>query len=311
MKKILKYISVLFVVLISHYSCVDKNYSLGDLTAPADIVINTDIIGATTAKPNGDGSGDVKINITATNALGYKVGYNVSGPTDLVYSPSNSFTKKFTSVGLNTYRITVVVFGKGGTSSTLTKDVTVQFDYTPADATIIPNLTGGSSKTWIVDKSVPGHLGVGPFTSTGSDSPIWWSAGVNEKVSTANCFYTATFTFNKVGTSFTLQVTNPDGAFTKTGTLTTLPGIPDSGAEGCYPYSGGTSAFSFIPASSGIAATTPSTQTSIQLAGNATYIGYGAVQKEYEILVLTSTYMYLRVQGTETGNAWYMKLKAQ
>ena len=107
-----------------------------------------------------------------------------------------------------------------------------------------------------------------------------------------------------------MQVTNPDGAFTKTGSLTTLPGIPASGDEGCYSYSGGTSAFSFIPASTAIAASTPSTQTSILLAGNSTYIGYGAVQKEYEILVLTSTYMYLRVQGTETGNAWYLKLKA-
>ena len=107
-----------------------------------------------------------------------------------------------------------------------------------------------------------------------------------------------------------MQVTNPDGAFTKTGSLTTLPGIPASGDEGCYSYNGGTSSFSFVPSSTGIAAATPSTQTSILLAGTDTYIGYGAVQKEYEILVLTETYMYLRVQGTETGNAWYLKLKA-
>lgn len=46
------------------------------------------------------------------------------------------------------------------------------------------------------------------------------------------------------------------------------------------------------------------------LSGNATFIGYGATQKEYEIMVISPTYLYLRVQGTETGNAWYMKLKA-
>ena len=28
------------------------------------------------------------------------------------------------------------------------------------------------------------------------------------------------------------------------------------------------------------------------------------LQKEYEIMVITADYMYLRVQGTETGNAW-------
>lgn len=31
---------------------------------------------------------------------------------------------------------------------------------------------------------------------------------------------------------------------------------------------------------------------------------------EYEILSITETSLYLRVQGTETGNAWYLKLKS-
>jgi hypothetical protein len=44
------------------------------------------------------------------------------------------------------------------------------------------------------------------------------------------------------------------------------------------------------------------------LGGNNTYIGYGSLLKEYEILTITGTTMYLRVQGTETGNAWYLKL---
>ena len=34
------------------------------------------------------------------------------------------------------------------------------------------------------------------------------------------------------------------------------------------------------------------------------------IKKEYEILSISATAMYLRVQGTETGNAWYLKLKA-
>ncbi len=95
----------------------------------------------------------------------------------------------------------------------------------------------------------------------------------------------------------------------KTGALTTLPGIPAAGDEGCYTYGGGTSAFSFVPSSTGIPAPT-STGTCIQLAGNNTFIGYGAVLKQYEIMTISANSVYLRVQGTETGNAWYMKLKA-
>jgi hypothetical protein len=288
-------------------TCKDKEYSLGELTAPTNIVITTEVVGQNASNPNGDGSGDVVITVTANDALSYKVDYDASTPVDLVYIASGKTTKKYTKLGLNTYKITAVVYGKGGTSSSATADVTVKSDFTPA-AAIVTNLTGGTSKTWVVDKSVAGHFGVGPWSKT-SVTPEWWSASPNEKVSCCNCFYTANFTFTKVAASntYTLKVTSPDGAFTKTGSLTTLPGIPGSGDEGCYSYGGGTSGFTFIPASTGIAS---STQTSILLDGVNTYIGYGALQKEYEIFEITATYMYLRVQGTETGNAWYLKLKA-
>ncbi|MEY3208644.1 MAG: hypothetical protein RL064_675, partial [Bacteroidota bacterium] len=155
------------------------------------------------------------------------------------------------------------------------------------------------------DKSVGGHMGVGPFS--GSIVPEWWSANVNEKVTAAPCFYTSGFKFVKSGNNYTIEVATPDGAFTKTGANANIPGIPGSGDEGCYAYAGATSNFSFIPAASGIAAAN-STQTSILLAGGSTFIAYAATQKEYEILSVSATAMYLRAQGTETGNAWYFKL---
>ncbi|WP_333599708.1 hypothetical protein [Flavobacterium sp.] len=313
MKNNFKYLSVLFIFASSLFvGCQKDDYSLGDLTAPTNLVIDAQIVGQNASNPNGDGSGKVDITATADNALAFKVGYNdvsdLSTPVEYVSLPAGVATKKFTSLGLHTYRITVVAYGKGGTSTTMTKDVEVVSNFTP-DAAIVTNLTNDSSKAWIVDKSVPGHMGVGPWV--GASSPIWWTAAINEKEVCCNCFYTATFTFTKVvaSNSFTLQVATPDGAFTKTGSLAGIPGIPASGDEGCYSYGGASSAFSFIPASSGIDAATPSTQTSILLSGSSTFIGYGATLKEYEIMAITPTYMYLRVQGTETGNAWYLKLK--
>jgi len=50
------------------------------------------------------------------------------------------------------------------------------------------------------------------------------------------------------------------------------------------------------------------TQTAILLSGSTVYIGYGSLQKEYEIVEITPTVMKLRIQGTETGNAWYLTL---
>lgn len=312
MKNNIKYgLGAIFTMLILFIGCTSEDFSMGDLTAPSNVVINATIVGKDAARPNGDGSGDVIFTITGNDILAVKIDYDDKDAVNLVYLPTGSVTRKYTTLGLNTYRVTVVAYGKGGSSTNVTKDITVRSDFTP-NPVVVTNLTNNASKTWVVDKSVSGHFGVGPWNPN-SVNPEWWAASINEKVASANCFYTATFIFTKVIASgtYTLQVVSPDGAFTKTGSLAGgLPGIPGSGAEGCYTYTGGTNAFSFIPSSSGIAASTPSTKIGIQLEGVNTYVGYGATQKEYEILVSTPTYLYLRVQGTETGNAWYLKLKS-
>jgi len=308
MKKYSSY-CLAFALLLLIGSCKKKEYTMGSLTAPTDVTINTTLVGQDATHPNGDGSGDVSITLTGKNVLSYNIDYDASDGISMVFLPKGTATRKYTKIGLNTYRLTVVAYGPGGTATTVTKDIQVQSNFTP-DPTIVANLTGGSSKTWRVDKDMPAHFGVGPWSST-SVTPEWWSAGINEKVSCCNCFYSASFTFTKTATGYTLTTATPDGAFTKTGALAGgLPGIPASGDEACYSYGGGSSSFSFVPSSSGISASTPSTKTAILLSGNNTFIGYGALQKEYEILSITANTMYLRAQGTETGNAWYLKLKS-
>ncbi len=305
--KNIKYILTFLLIALFFANCTEEKYELGELKAPSNLAVGINLAGKTTANPNGDGSGDVTFTISGDNILASKIDFNANDAVDLVQVNGGKITKKYTTLGLNTYTVTVIAYGPGGTSTTITSDLTVRSNFTP-DPAIVTALTNNATKTWVVDKSVAGHFGVGPWT--GSVTPEWWSANVNEKVATANGFYTATFTFAKVSaTSYTLQVACPDGAFTKTGALTTLPGIPASGAEGIYPYGGGTGAISFVPSSTGITTATPSTQTSILLSGVDTFIGYGSLQKEYEIMVINANYMYLRVQGTETGNAWYLKLK--
>jgi hypothetical protein len=308
--KHLKYFLYSLILLTALNSCKKDEYNMGVLTAPTDIVINTTIVGQDATHPDGDGSGDVIINLSGKNVLSYKIDYNATDGIQMDFLSNPTVTKKYTSLGINTYRITVVAYGAGASATTVTKDIKLRSDFTP-DPEIVTDLTGTGSKSWSVNKDVPGHMGVGPWSTT-SVTPEWWAAAPNEKGDCCSCLYTATFTFikNTDGT-YNLTVASPNGAFTKTGALAGgLPGIPASGDEGCYTYGGGTSSFSFVPSSSGIDAATPSTKTAIQLSGNNTYIGYGAVLKEYEILSISETSLYLRVQGTETGNAWYLKLKA-
>ena len=312
MKTSIKFIfGVFFFLLFVVTSCTQDTYSLGDLNAPTNVVINTEIIGKDATHPDGNGSGKVKITVTGDNVLGSKIDYGPNDGIDILYLPGNTVVKTFSAApGINTYRVTVVAYGPGGTSSTLTKDITVRYDFTP-DPIIVTNLTNNTSKTWIVDKSVSAHFGVDDWNETRT-SGWWYSASIDAKVTDAPCFYTAKFTFAKVVASgtYSLTVASPDGILTKTGALAGgLPGIPASGAEGCYPYAGGTSNFLFASSATPIPTSFPSTKTSINLAGVNTFIGYGATQKEYEILEITPTSLFLRVRGTETGNAWYLRLK--
>ena len=309
--KNIKYIMGLFIVLLLVTSgCEEETYDFGALVAPSNIQITTDIVGAPESSPEGDGSGEVLISVTADNAITYHIGFNkIEDYGDVSFSllSTGSISKKFTDPGTNTYRITVVAFGTGGISSSTTKDITVRSDFVP-DPAIVTAITNNGSKTWIVDKDVPGHFGVAPWENV--FFPLWWEAGVDEKLECCSCFYSTTFTFNQGAIGYSLDVVAPEGAFTKTGDLSFLPGIPGSGDEGCYTeYTGGTTNFSFVPASSGAPLNTPSTQVSMKMAGYDAFIGYGATLDEYEILEYTSDYLYLRVQGTETGNSWYLKLK--
>jgi hypothetical protein len=204
---------LVFALLIILGSCKKTNYTMGNLTAPTDIVINTTIAGVDATHPNGDGSGDVQITLTGTNVLSYKIDYDAADGITLDFLADGKTTKKYTRLGLNTYRITVVAYGAGATATTVTKDIQVQSNFNP-DPAIVSNLTGAGSKTWKVDKDIPSHFGVGPWSAS-SVTPEWWSAAVNEKVACCNCFYTASFTFTKVAAgSYTLTVATPDGAFT-------------------------------------------------------------------------------------------------
>ncbi|MHA6278864.1 hypothetical protein ACXYMT_01670 [Salinimicrobium sp. CAU 1759] len=306
MKNILKLKMLFFASLLFAVGCSETDYEMGDLSAPTNVVVDVELVGQDEAHPYGDGSGEVNITVSADNALAYKIDYGAT--STLNYVPfSGQTSRRYTKTGVNTYMLSIIAYGAGGTATNLTHEITVESVFTP-EPEIISALVGDGSKTWVVDKPNAGHFGVGPWSDS-SVIPEWWSAGPNEKEGSADCFYSATFTFSQEGeNNFSLDVNTPDGAFTKTGNLTTLPGIPASGDEGCYDYDGGTSDFSFAPASTAIPASSPSTKTSIILSGTNTFIGYGAVQKEYEILEITPDMVYLRVQGTETGNAWYLRL---
>ena len=81
-----------------------------------------------------------------------------------------------------TYTVKLTIVTDGGYAST-TKTVTIAATNPamltdPAFTLLSGGLANATGKTWVIDQTQPGHLGVGPI---GSQFPDWYQAGPNEK----------------------------------------------------------------------------------------------------------------------------------
>lgn len=296
MKKI---ISLLFsiAVLVWISGCKKDSYSFGELKAPTDLALATEVVGSNTAAPNGDGSGTVRITVTSKGALTYKVDYG-DGVTEMV--SEGVVTHKFSTPGTNSYTITINAIGTGGAVSTTSKRVTVFVNF-QIPQTIIDALTGGTSRVWVTDKAAANHFGVGPNTEF---SPIWYGAPPNSREA---CAYDDEITFTKNANNTIAMTIDNKGTSMSIGAATGFYGF--TGGDGCYAINtGGTRQLAFANATS---ASTPAVSTRIQFTvpGNG-IINFGTGGTTYEILSATATSLHLRNIGAD-GNSWYQKLVAK
>jgi len=191
--------------MVAFYGCQEDEYSFGDIVTPSNIQITAEIVGADAANPYGDGSGVVNFAATADNAVSYKYVFN--GEETVSLSGNNSIN--FSSLGLNTYTVTVVASGTAGVTSSKSIEVEVLstyappvdliaklYGYDPADPTAV------TSRTWKVHSTKNKHFGLGPVG--GQVLTEWYGAGPDEKAGTG--MYDDRFTFSSDGT-FT-HVTN-------------------------------------------------------------------------------------------------------
>ena len=151
MKNILKNFGKLALLLFMVSSCQEDDKTFGNLDAPKNIQLEYEIVGKDAEHPDGDGSGKVILKATAENAVNFK--YLFSDATSQ-NAPGGVYTKTFTKNGVNTYIVTVIAFGKGGTASNTSFEVTVFSNFSDPEA--ITLLTNGSSKTWYWAAAQPG-----------------------------------------------------------------------------------------------------------------------------------------------------------
>lgn len=297
MKKDINYILLfLAAALISINSCKKTVYTFGPIKTPTNIVITPSIQGAS-VNPTGDGSGNVKLSVTATNALAYKIYW---GDGDSTLTSLDTSSHQYITLDTNSYTITVNAIGTGGSTSTASKQIKVLYNF-QIPANILTMMTNNSSKTWKVANDVAGNFGVGPASDF---TPDYYSAAPNEEPA---CAYAGVITFSQTGANSISINDNNQGTSFLIAASTAFYG--QSGPDGCYVVNtGGTKPISLSNAHTG-SSSSNSTGIVFSVPGDG-LVNFGTGAVTYEILSLTSTQMVLRDIGID-GNAWYQILKAQ
>lgn len=323
-------------------SCQDEDQEFGDIIAPSNIVVNFELVGQDAMNPNGDGSGIVNFTATADDAITFI--YSFGDDTDNVSAPNGIATHRFTDLGLNTYNVTVIASGTGGASSTsvVSIDVFSAFDdiearsfLTGAPITLDGNgdqvidVSAAVSKTWMLDDSRTGHLGVGPSVAFdlqifGSPTqyyyPSFFAAAPGTFCGNAgDCFCDdeLTFTMNPDGSLTYVQDNKGETFFNGNPAHQAVAG-GSGGGDACFTFdTSGTSTVSLAPTSVDWApaialdASFDPRGTVINLS-NGGFMAYYIGTSSYEIISISETELYVRANDGADGNlAWYLRFVAQ
>ncbi|TXD51928.1 MULTISPECIES: glucan endo-1,3-beta-D-glucosidase [unclassified Polaribacter] len=299
--KIAKYLKATFLLaVLAFLGCQENDYTFGEIIAPSNIQITAEIVGADDANPNGDGSGVVNFKATADNTISYK--YVFDGVETVALSGETSIS--FSSLGLNSYTITVVAAGTAGVSSTKSIQVDVLSTYAPPEALIsklygydpaTPNAV--TSRTWKIQSVKAGHFGLGPIG--GSTPTEWYSAGIEEKAGVG--MYDDRFVFSSDGT-FT-YVTNGD-IFGRSPHIVNDLGPNTAGSANGADIEN----YAFADYTESYTLTAPGGVEIISLSGNA-FIGYySGGNHQYEIFEReTPNEMIVRTtDGTPEFDWWFI-----
>lgn len=298
MKINIKAIAIIIIAAVIGYSsCKKPQYSFGQLSSPSDLKLTLVVDSADAANPGGMGSGKVKITLASNNTITYRV--DIGDGRTMVLGAGTT-TIKYNTPGTNEYTVTVNAVGPGGSTSSISKKVSV-FVLFAIPPEMLANITGGSSKVWVTDRTNPGHVGVGPADGF---TPSYYAAAPNER---AECLYDDEITFIKnPNNTVSMSINNKGQSFFIAG-ATAFYG--KSGGDNCYDFDvAGTRNLTFMNATSGSNASN-STGFQFVVPGNG-LINFGTGGNTYEILSLSSTQIFLRNIGID-GLAWYQKLKVK
>nr|WP_321222598.1 glycoside hydrolase family 16 protein [uncultured Psychroserpens sp.] len=310
MKNIIKITAFLFT-LACFVGCQDDDAQIGDIIAPSNLTITAEILGVDASNPNGDGSGLVKLTASADNALSYSFQYG-DGLEGVV--PSGIDTHRYSIVGLNTYTVVVSAIGSGGVATTTSIDIDVFSSFDDLEAKQLLSGGIGSSKTWYLDASVPGHLGVGGNIDIAADAfwfPSFYAAQPFEKcgdpISDCLCDDEMTFSLD-ANEQLTFELNNNGQTFFNAGHQGVIG--ENAGEDACFDFdTSGTSIVSLAPSSFDWSIVPDPDFTARGTTMNFSdgkFMGYYVSSSSYDIIEVTNSTLYVRtVDALNPVLYWY------
>lgn len=300
MKKTLKNLTKFLMLLVLVSSCQEDDKTFGAIVTPSNLTISYEIVGKDAANPDGNGSGKVKLKATADNATSYKFLFSDETSEN---SPTGEYTKQFTKNGVNTYTVTAVAYGTGGTATNTSIEVTVYSDFSDPEA--VQFLTAGSTKTWYWAASKQGHLGVGPNDNSEDNAiPKYYGAAPFEKeAGSSSCLYLEKLIFSLDGETIKFKLDTNGSVFFNSAYNSV--GGSSATDDQCLAYD--TSALKTVSLgpSNSVVPTGKTRGTSMTFTDNG-FMGYYVGATTYEILKITETEMQVRtVMGNNPALAWY------
>jgi PKD repeat protein len=283
MKKTFSYIGVLcFALLTMLTACEDDEKSLGTIPTASDAEF--------TFKP----SANPNIINFSSGSSAFLKNWNFGNGTT---GNSNAETIAYPDSG--TYQVTLTVYTAGGSVTSTQSVYIAQSDPSLLDLPEYNFLSGGiadtDGKTWVMDKDMLGHMGIGP---AGGTWPEWYAAPPNAKDGLG--MYDDEVTFTLQGMAFNYKTNN--NVYVNAGYGGDFPGAvkEPNGNDFIAPY------------------TPPTGQTWKLVKKGATWFlsisnggffgYYSGAAPEYEILSISADELHVRsVQGGVPGNVWYQR----
>lgn len=224
-----------------------------------------------------------------------------------VWDFGNGTTAKGTSVNspypyAGTYTVKLTVFSSGGSKST-TQEITIAQDNLGLlDNPIFIMLTGGVNgpgfKTWVIDSTADGHMGVGPDPiSPLGNIPEWWSAGPLDKSGAG--LYNDKYVFHLNG--FKFDMINFGDVYVHNSLAANFPGSFQNLGDFTAPYNDVMNeSWTLVEGA----------DTTITLSNNA-FLGFYTGVQTYKILDITDSTLSLQYKHHAGGLNWYLRLKTE